>query len=52
LDLQTPFADADIKHKRATLTNILYDTTPPALPTNFSVNDVAYRGEMVERRLC
>ena len=30
--------------QRASLTEIIYDTTPPILPVNFAVNDVAYRG--------
>lgn len=44
IDASTPFADADLKAQRATLTDIVYDTTPPKLPVNFAVHDVAYRG--------
>jgi len=48
---QTPFTDDDLKQRRATLTDIVYDTTPPILPTNFAVHDVPYRGSMLERTL-
>jgi hypothetical protein len=42
----TPFADDDIKNKKAVITDIIYDTTPPVMPVNFKVTDLVYRGEM------
>ena len=47
----TPFSNEENSAQRATLTDIIYDTTPPILPVNFTVNDVAYRGSMTERTL-
>ena len=45
-DAAMPFADADILNNRASLTEIIYDTTPPVMPTGFTVIDKQYRGEM------
>ena len=51
LSEHTPFSNEEKSIQRATLTDIIYDTTPPILPVNFAVNDVAYRGSMTERTL-
>jgi len=51
LSAQNPFSNEDLGTKRATLTEIIYDTTPPHLPVNFSVDNVDYRGSMTERTL-
>lgn len=45
-DAALPFDDADVANNRASYTEIVYDTTPPVMPTGFAVNDLAYRGEM------
>ena len=44
LSAKTPFSNEEQSDQRASLTEIIYDTTPPILPVNFAVNDVAYRG--------
>jgi hypothetical protein len=50
-DAAVPFADADIKSNRASITEIFYDTTPPVMPVGFELIDKEYRGEMEEARL-
>lgn len=47
VDAATPFADLAVKRKLATYTNLIYDTTPPIMPTGFSVIDKQYRGDMI-----
>jgi len=42
-----PFADADVLNNRASITEIVYDTTPPVMPLGFSVLDKEYRGQML-----
>ncbi len=42
------FADStlDISCKVGNLKHIMFDSTPPKLPVNFEVADIAYRGEL------
>ena len=39
--------DVGFDKKKSSVTDILYDTTPPNLPGNFTVNNISYRGEFM-----